>query len=103
MNERQFREAVDKGKPIEGEDLSAIEWADAQCTDAHFIDCTIEDAQLKNTVLTGAHFARCRLIRCRFPHTDFRGATFEDCIFTDRAESKGSTFVFTELRDARFI
>ena len=46
---------------------------------------------------------RCSFIGCRFAHADFRGATFEECIFTDKAASAGSTFAFAELREARLI
>ncbi len=75
--------AIEEGLPIEDADLSQLDWKDAQCA--------------------GATFIRCRFIGCRFGHADFRGATLEECIFTDKATSKGSTFAFSELREARLI
>src|ERR1700732_5325657 len=83
MTSAEFHAALASGSPIEGADLSNIEWKDAQCAEAKFL--------------------RCRFIRCRFAHVDFRGATFEDCIFTDKAASTGTTFAFSELREARLI
>ena len=83
LTTRGLQAALAKGAPIEDADLSAIDWKDLACDEANFI--------------------RCRFIGCRFAHTDFRGATFEDCIFTDKAASKGSTLAFTELREARLL
>ena len=83
MTTEEFNVALAKGDPIGGEDLSRLDWTDAQCAEAKFI--------------------RCRFVNCRFAHADFRGASFEDCIFTDKAASAGSTFAFTELREARLI
>jgi fluoroquinolone resistance protein len=83
MTSKQLRAALAKGLPIEGEDLSHVDWKDARCD--------------------GATFIKCRFIGCRFAHADFRGATFEDCIFTDKTTSKGATFAFSELREAKLI
>lgn len=101
INSDAFRALLAGGKPIEGANLSSVDWTDADCGDARFIDCVIEDAQFKNTIFTGAHITRCHFIRCRLAHVDFRGATLKDCIFTDKAASVGSVFAFSELREAR--
>src|SRR5580704_17884321 len=78
MTTVEFQAALAKGLPIEDADLSKVEWKDAQCDGASFLGC-------------------------RFAHADFRGASFTDCIFTDKAASVGSTFAFSELREARLI
>src|ERR1700733_12263640 len=83
MTTEELHAAIANGDPVDGEDLSNVDWTDAQCAEAKFI--------------------RCRFIKCRFAHADFRGASFENCIFTDKAASTGSTFAFTELREARLI
>jgi fluoroquinolone resistance protein len=103
MTSGEFNAALAKHRPIEGANLSRVEWTDAQCGDARLIDCIVEDAHLKDASFAGAHLVRCRFIRCRFAHVDFRGATLEDCVFTDKAASTGSIFAFSELREARLL
>ena len=103
MKSDAFQDLLASGKPVEGANLSSVDWTDADCGGACFIDCVIEDAQLKNTIFTDAHLTRCRFIRCRSAHANFRGATLEDCIFTDKAASVGSVFAFSELREARLL
>jgi fluoroquinolone resistance protein len=83
LTTREFHAALESGSAMEDADLSAVDWKDARCD--------------------GAGFLRCRFIGCRFAQADFRGATFEDCIFTNKAASVGSTFAFSELREARLI
>src|SRR5262245_27994497 len=73
--------ALSSGSPIEDADLAEVDWKDLACE--------------------GTTFVRCRFIGGRFAHTDFRGASFEECIFTDKAASKGATFAFSEMREAR--
>ena len=77
----ELHRAISNGAPVEDADLSHLEWKDFSCV--------------------GAKFVRCRFIGCRLAHVDFRGATFEDCIFTDKTALRGSTFAFSNLREAR--
>lgn len=102
MGTQEFRGLLAKGGEVHGAALSRIDWDSAQCADAALSDCVVEDAVLSGTVLSGARLVRCRFARCRFAHVDLRGAYIEECSFTDRGASVGSTFAFSELRESRF-
>lgn len=91
------------GATLKGETIAGFEWADADLTEAVFVDCIIEDDQLGAVVLEAARFQRCRLSRCRFAHADLREAVFEDCVLTDPATHAGATFAFSRLDMARFL
>src|SRR5277367_562169 len=91
------------GATLRGETIAGFEWADADLTEAVFVDCVIEDLHLGAVVLEGARFQRCRLARCRFARADLREAVFEDCILTDPAAHAGATFAFCRMDMARFL
>ena len=91
------------GATLQGETVAGFEWADADLTEAVFVDCVIEDLQLGAVVLEGARFQRCRLGRGRFARADLREAVFEDCVLSDGAAHAGATFAFCRLDMARFV
>ncbi len=91
------------GATLEGRTIAGFEWAEADLTDATFVDCVIEDAQFSNTVLVGARFQKCRILRGRMAHADLREATFEDCLLTDADAHAGLSVAFSRLNEARFL
>ena len=91
------------GAVIEGRTIAGFEWAEADLTEAVFVDCVIEDEQLGAVVLEGARFTRCRVGRCRLARAELREAVFEDCVLTDPSAHAGATFAFSRLEQARFV
>lgn len=82
--------------------IAEFDWADADLTDAVFINCTITQAQFSNTVLDGVRFAQCRLVGCRMSHVEAREVAFEDCVLTDPETHQGVEIAFSRLEQARF-
>ena len=91
------------GGALHGEVISDFEWADADLTEAVFVDCLIDGAQFGGVVLAGARFRRCRIVRSRFARADLREAVFEDCAFTGPADHIGVAVAFSRLEAARFV
>jgi fluoroquinolone resistance protein len=88
------------GAVFTGLDLSEVDFADADLTDAVFDDCTLRSVRLSNTVLDGAQFKASRLLACRFAHAQMREARFEDCVMSE-AQS-GCEFAFGRMEEVRF-
>ncbi|SIR35337.1 pentapeptide repeat-containing protein [Acidiphilium rubrum] len=95
--------AINDRGAISGETLRSIDWGDAVCEDAHFIDCQFADTAFGAADFTGARFERCQFARCGFARTVLRDAGFEECRFTVPGDPPvGSRFAFADLRNARF-
>ena len=91
------------GALIQGETITDFEWADADLTEAVFVDCLIDGAQLGAVVLEGARFQRCRILRSRLARADLREAVFEDCVFAGSSDHIGLAVAFSRLDMARFV
>lgn len=91
------------GALVREADLSDFDWADADLTEAVFVDCRMAYVAFTGTVLQGARFERCRLPRARFARADLRESVFTDCQFVEPGGAHdGATFAFSRLEDARF-
>ncbi len=91
------------GAILQGETIANFEWADADLTEAVFVDCLIDGAQMSGVVLEGARFQRCRIVRSRMARADLRETVFEDCVFTGAADHIGLAVAFSRLDLARFV
>jgi fluoroquinolone resistance protein len=91
------------GATLRGETITGFEWAEADLTEAVFVDCLIEAAQFGSVILEGARFTNCRVLRSRFARADLREAVFEDCVFTETTEHTGLAVAFSRLEAARFV
>ena len=103
MDHSELHDRLTAGAPIQGADLSAIDWQDADYDAPVFIDCQFTAVGFNNTKFQGGRFKDCRFARCRFAHADLREAVFEACGFVDRTgDPEGCGFAFSDLRSARF-
>ncbi len=102
MDTGQLRAKLGHG-PIEDAQLHEVAWTDLDCEAAQFNRCSFAGAQFTNTVFSGARFVGCHFFGARFSHAELGEAVFEDCQFATRdADAAGCSFVFSNLRDARF-
>ncbi len=104
MDPAALHDRLTEGSPINGADLSAIDWQDRGYDDPVFIGCSFADSRFISTRLAGGRFINCRFLRSRFSHADLRETVFQDCLFVDRADQpEGCGFAFSDLRSARFV
>jgi fluoroquinolone resistance protein len=87
---------------FEGEKLSAPAWDDADLSEAVFVNCLIEDANVAGANFSCARFKDCRIVRSRFARCDLREARFEDCGFADAERKTGLIAAFSNLEQAVF-
>jgi len=89
---------------IDAADLSAVDWTDLACEEAHFTACTFTNTQFAGTNLAAARFDNCTFTACRFTRAELQEARFEACRFLPGAiKTEGCTFTFTNMRATRFL
>jgi fluoroquinolone resistance protein len=90
------------GGSYQGLDLSNVDFAERDLSDASFDGCTLADAQLSAVIAQSARFIDCRLVRCRFAHADLRETVFTRCNFADPDSHSGVQIAFSQMDQARF-
>jgi hypothetical protein len=79
---RRFRyQILEKGKTVEGQDLTHCDFEDIGAKEATFKDCRFSYSVFIRTYFHRCKFERCEFIGVRVNDSSFRSATFIDCTF----------------------
>ncbi len=102
MNTDDLLALADKGYPISGENLDAIEWHDLDVSESKFVECTFRGSYFSETQFSDCEFTNCRFINCNFSHASLMSAFFDKCFLGKENEvDNGCRFSFCEMKGVR--
>ncbi|WP_404403717.1 pentapeptide repeat-containing protein [Pelagibacterium halotolerans] len=102
IGQAQFEDLIAAGQPVEGSDLSEIDWSDLPAGAIILRDCTLSNARVIDADLSGTQFERCRFTKVGFPGANLTDAVFRDCAFFDAESGEGCDFGRANLEGAIF-
>lgn len=102
ISQGQLEELILAGKPVEGADLSAVDWSDLADGALHARHCRFEGASLADARLAGTTFEACTFERARFAGANLTDAVFSGCSFFDAEAGEGCEFSRADLEGATF-
>ncbi len=102
LTQQAFEQQYKNKHPIEGADLSAIEWHYLDAAELHIKNCHFTKTRFVETYLEGARFENCVFLDCGFPRSHLERAVFTNCNFFAGAEAKGCDFSHANMREINF-